>query len=138
MRLVFINQVPHTGRIPRLVILYFLNRAKIFFSQAKKGHGISVVFVSPATSKKLNTRYRKKPRPTNVLSFVSENQGELGDIIICPAIAQKEANISGVGFQEYVAYLFVHGLLHLLGFDHQSKKEEQIMDAAAEKILSTK
>ncbi len=138
MQIVFVNDAPASGRIPRVALLRATRRAQKFFGGRAAGKRIAVAFVSAATSKKLNSRYRALSRPTNVLSFASSNPGELGDIVICPSLARKEANDTGIGFKEHLAYLFAHGLLHLLGMHHRSKKSEQRMEAAVEKILNTK
>ncbi|MBI1961680.1 MAG: rRNA maturation RNase YbeY [Parcubacteria group bacterium] len=138
MQIVFVNAAPASGRIPRAAFLRATRRAQKFFGARMRGKRIGVAFVSAATSKKLNRRYRARARPTSVLSFASADPGELGDIVICASIARKEANDAGTGFKERLAYLFAHGLLHLLGMHHRSKKSEQRMEAVAEKMLNTK
>ena len=138
MRISFINLAPSAGRIPRAAFLRAARRAQKFFGSWAAGKRIAVAFVSAETSKKLNSRYRATSRPTNVLSFASAHPGELGDIVICPSVARTEASEAGIGFRRHLAYLFAHGLLHLFGIHHNSKKAEQRMEAAAEKILNTK
>lgn len=138
MRLVFVNQVPSSGRIPRSGLLRVASRAQTSFSSKLRATSVSVVFVSKRESKKLNATYRGRRKPTNALSFASTQSGELGDIVICPALARKEARAAHQGFGEYVRYLFVHGLLHLLGFDHRSARAEQRMERTAARILNTK
>lgn len=95
-----------------------------------------MVAVGRPESLRLNSRYRRKKKPTNVLSFKSGDENELGDILLCPAAAKIEARQSGVKFHGWLAYLFVHGLLHLLEFDHQTKKEEKKMEKAGQTILA--
>ncbi len=138
MEIVFENQVPRLGRIPRAVILRAAARAQKLFGSRVAGAAASVVFVSAAASRKLNREYRSKDAPTNVLSFASLDRAEIGDIIIAPSVAREEARQMGRTFDEHVAYLFVHGLLHFLGFAHSSPTEERRMEAASEKILNTK
>jgi probable rRNA maturation factor len=135
MNIVFINRVSSTARIPRKVILRVAKRALKRFQSNMHGKSVGVVFVSISESKKLNTTYRSKYRATNVLSFESCEQGELGDVIICPSIARKEAKELKIGFNEHILYLFVHGLLHLLGYDHKTLKQETIMEKLTQKII---
>ncbi|MDZ4221519.1 MAG: rRNA maturation RNase YbeY [Patescibacteria group bacterium] len=113
-------------------------RAQKLFGSRTGNKSVSVAFVSLAASKKLNHTYRGKNKPTNVLSFVSQDPRELGDIVIAPEKARLEAREQGIGINEHITYLFCHGLLHLLGFDHQSKKDELRMESAATELLNTK
>jgi probable rRNA maturation factor len=136
MHINFSNQVPYTARLPRAVLSNVLLRAQKLLKHKMRGNAVSIVFVSPKESRWLNNKYRGKNKPTNVLSFTLDKNRELGDIIICPNIARKEADKLGIGFNRRVTYLFVHGLLHLLGFHHISKKEERRMDTLTQKILA--
>lgn len=138
MEVVFVNHVPRTSRMPRLAILAMAKRAQKLFAGTAGSKSVGVAFVSLGASKKLNHTYRGKNKPTNVLSFVSQDPRELGDIIIAPEKARLEAREQGIGINEHIIYLFSHGLLHLLGFDHQSKKDELRMESAARKLLNTK
>ncbi len=112
---------------------------------------LSVVFVSPETSANLNAKYRKKSGPTNVLSFplqklkpgqtpVPEDDGtmDLGDIIICPAVVQKNAQEWNTSFSLALDRLLVHGFAHLLGYDHQNDNEHKIMTTFEEKLIGRK
>ncbi|MBT4936011.1 hypothetical protein HON15_04550, partial [Candidatus Woesearchaeota archaeon] len=86
MDIVFVNQVSSTARIPQEVIRALRKRINKLFKRKIQSKVISVVFVSSGVSKKLNSEYRNKARATNVLSFVSPEKKELGDIVICPQI----------------------------------------------------
>lgn len=86
---------------------------------------ISIITVSPATSRRLNERYRRRPRPTNVLSFryASTHQpaaDEQGEIILCPAVIRDEAKVLGQPYAQRLKFLLQHGCIHLLGLDHQT------------------
>lgn len=131
----FINQVPATARIPRAVIYSTLKKARRVYKAQFGDKRVSLVFMAADGVKKLNARYRGKNRPTNVLAFTAGGVGELGDIIICPGIARAEAKERGEAFAAWVNYLFIHGLLHLLGFDHKTNKEERLMEKAAAKLM---
>ena len=136
MEIVFVNQVSKTARMPQAVISDLSKRINKLFKRKTRQKTVSVVFVGTAMSKKLNSKYRNKARAPNVLSFTSNQKKELGDIVICPALAKKEAESIGVGFGWWVGYLFVHGMLHLLGHDHKSAKQEEKMERVVKKILN--
>jgi probable rRNA maturation factor len=88
---------------------------------SKKKWKVSISFVPVSAMKKLNGTYRKKNKPTDVLSF-NMNEGDiLGDVVICPSVARENAKKYGVPFNSEVARLVTHGLLHLLGYDHGKK-----------------
>lgn len=93
-------------------------------------------FVSLDEITQLNTQYRKKIGPTNVLSFPSEIPKEimsefeypyLGDIIICPEVLHQESSEQHIPIKDHWAHIIIHGVLHLLGHDHMEPEEEQIM-----------
>lgn len=91
--------------------------------------------------KKLNKLYRGKDKPTDVLSFEAPKglpsfENFLGDVIISVQTAKKNAKQDGVSFKEMLVELTTHGLLHLLGYDHEkvSKNKEQKMMALQKKI----
>ena len=77
---------------------------------------ISVTFVDNAAIAELNNQYRNKPMPTDVLSFCKM----LGDIVISMERAQEQATLYGHPLQREVAFLTVHSMLHLLGYDHEN------------------
>lgn len=92
-----------------------------------KNYSLSLVFIGEKTSKKLNNSYRGKNKPTNVLSFsINKNSGE---IFITPAIAKKQMKEFGRKFDNMLAFLFIHAIMHLKGMDHGDR-----MDKAEEKI----
>ena len=86
------------------------------------GYELSLVFVGRTRARTLNNTYRKKTYVPNVLSFpLAENTGE---IVICPAVAQAEAKKFNLTPQGYIAFLFIHGCLHLKGHDHGDTMEK--------------
>jgi probable rRNA maturation factor len=97
-----------------------------------KGGEISIAIVGPSEIRKLNRRYRKKDRPTDVLSF-GKVRDEMPEIIICPDEVEK----NGENFKKEMAEVVIHGVLHLLGYDHEKKKENaEKMFKKQEKYLS--
>lgn len=94
---------------------------------------IGVACVDLAESQQLNLQYREKDKPTNVLSFPSDIPEEvlpmldafpLGDLVICIPVVLQEAVEQKKTAQEHFAHLLVHGVLHLLGYDHETSDEE--------------
>lgn len=99
------------------------------------GAEISVLLADDAEARALNARWRGLDKPTNVLSFPAAARDKLadapllGDIVVAFETAQREAAEERKTFADHVAHLVVHGLLHLLGFDHQSDDEADRMEA---------
>lgn len=105
---------------------------KIIFRGEKKSldSDISIAIVSPQKIRSLNKKYRKKDKPTDVLSFVysQHKKNFSGEIIICPRIVKKNSKDAGENFQKELKKVLVHGALHILGYDHEkSAREEKIM-----------
>lgn len=105
---------------------------------------LSVSFVSPYKIRKYNREYRNIDKVTDVISFAMEDSEcyyqddnrELGDIFICYQRALKQSKEYGHSLERELSFLFTHGLLHLLGYDHQSKQDEEEMFSLQEKILN--
>ena len=90
----------------------------------------------------LNRQYRGIDGPTDVLSFAWNEgmplkgaRGHLGDIVISVESAQRQANQIGHSLNRELAFLEIHGILHLMGFDHVTETEEQVMIAAQRQLL---
>ncbi|MEX0919489.1 MAG: rRNA maturation RNase YbeY [Parcubacteria group bacterium] len=94
-----------------------------------KGYNLSLVFCSTRLSQRLNTTYRDKNKPTNVLSFPLDNDS--GEIFINLTTAKKEVKKFDMKFTKFVTYLFIHGLLHLKGMEHGDT-----MERAEKKLLN--
>jgi probable rRNA maturation factor len=80
---------------------------------------VTVAVVSDARVRTLNQRYRRKLRVTDVLSFPADDPGYLGDIVIAAGVARRQARQAGHTIQTELRVLALHGLLHLLGYDHE-------------------
>jgi len=103
---------------------------------------VSVKVVSRAEMSSLNSDYRDKPEPTNVLSFplhASSDEGRplLGDIAICAEVVSAEAHQQGKTISAHVAHLAVHGVLHLLGYEHIDDDDALKMEQIEIAILRT-
>ncbi|WP_374709328.1 rRNA maturation RNase YbeY [Desmospora profundinema] len=108
---------------------------------------VSVSIVDDPVIHRLNREFRGVDRPTDVLSFPQWEPGEelvavtgepipLGDVIISLPRAREQADTYGHSLQRELAFLAVHGFLHLLGYDHQNQAEENRMFARQEEILA--
>lgn len=92
-------------------------------------------------SRRLNQAFRRKDKPTNVLSFPYDRQPEIdvhhiGDLLICAPVVAREAAQQGKGGAAHWAHMVVHGMLHLQGFDHETDAEAQGMESLETGILN--
>jgi len=109
------------------------------------GSEASVVLGSDALVRRLSRTYRGKDQPTNVLSFPfqrppgarPEVQTELGDVVLAAETVRAEARERGIEPRHHLQHLVVHGLLHLLGYDHQTDIEAERMESLETEILAT-
>ncbi len=88
-----------------------------------RSYQLSLSFVGQTRASQLNQTYRKKTYVPNVLSFPLDE--DTGEIYICPAVARTEAPKHHLSYEQYVQYLFIHGCLHLKGYDHGDTMERQ-------------
>ena len=107
--------------------------------------GIAVALIDDRAMRKLNRAYRGKDKPTNVLSFpASETEARgrpgkrqaLGDIAIALGTLRREAEAQGKTLADHLAHLMVHAVLHLLGYDHESKTEAEHMESLERRALA--
>ena len=103
---------------------------------------VSLSFVDNETIRGLNDQYRGIDEPTDVLSFPQDDDLPLelpyilGDIVISLERAAEQAQEYGHGLEREVLYLAVHGLLHLIGYDHQTEEDKSAMRAREEEVLA--
>ncbi len=115
---------------------------------------VALTFVDNEAIQALNSTYRGLDQPTDVLSFAMNDEVEddldivfdaeleieagdvlLGDIVISVERAKEQADEYGHSLEREIGFLFVHGFLHLIGYDHQSEEEEKLMFSKQERIL---
>jgi len=99
---------------------------------------ITVRFVNAAEAKKMNSAYRNKDKPTNVLTFsyALDQESLKADIILCLPVIQKEAKEQNKNIKSHLAHLVIHGCLHAQGYDHEIPKQAKKMEALEIKLLS--
>jgi len=106
-------------------------------------HEISIVITDDAQVRELNRIYREKDKPTNVLSFPMQEgefsditPGLLGDVVISLDTARTEAQAAGISTDERMSQLLIHGILHLIGFDHElGEKQAREMEEKSLELL---
>ena len=102
---------------------------------------VCIKIVDEAESQNLNHTYRSKDKPTNVLSFPSEipdfvESTHLGDLAICAAVVEREAIEQSKPFDHHWAHISIHGILHLLGYDHIEDDDADEMEALETELLA--
>jgi probable rRNA maturation factor len=80
---------------------------------------VTLVFVSAVEGRRLNKSYRKKNYATDILSFAAVDKNSLGELVFCWPVVVRQAKEHGLSVGEEFLYLYIHGLLHLLGYDHE-------------------
>jgi probable rRNA maturation factor len=124
---------------------------------SQEGYEISLLGCDDRRIAELNADFRGKPQPTNVLSWPSEERGagqdgarpasvrpgpegmpaELGDVAIAWETCRREADEAGKPMEDHVTHLMVHGILHLLGYDHVREGDAALMEATEVRILAS-
>jgi len=109
---------------------------------------VGVIFVDEAPMTDLHVRWMDEPGPTDVLSFPMDElrpgseemlsaEGVLGDVVICPQVARRQAEVAGHEEINEILMLLTHGMLHLVGFDHAETEEEKEMFALQKELLDS-
>lgn len=124
------------------VRLASLARHTLTQEDVDEGAELSLLFVEADHIRKLNNRFAGDDHATDVLAFPMMEDDEegsllLGDVVICPSVAEKNAAELGHPLATELEALVVHGSLHLLGYDHQREDDKTKMDARAGEILAT-
>lgn len=137
----------------RSLIRKIYNYCVVYTENNLENTSITVTFEGEQRIRELNKQYRNVDRATDVLSFPMLNiaypqklkdytdetspDGELylGDVVICPKIARRQAREYGHSKKREIGFLALHGLLHVLGYDHMTEDEEKIMMGTANEIL---
>jgi probable rRNA maturation factor len=109
---------------------------------------LSVLLVDEPTMEQLHVQWMREPGPTDVLSFPMDElrpgrdgedppQGLLGDVVLCPAVAQRQAQEAGHTAEDELHLLAAHGILHLLGYDHAEPEEQAEMFGLQRELLES-
>jgi len=106
------------------------------------GGAASVLFTDDSALRRLNAAYRGKDAPTNVLAFPAGDAGpggapdHLGDIALARETCAREAAAAGKAVRDHAAHLVLHGLLHLIGYDHETDEEADEMETMEVRLLA--
>ncbi|KQC13535.1 MAG: hypothetical protein APR63_08385 [Desulfuromonas sp. SDB] len=99
-------------------------------------HGeMSISILNEQQIKSYNYRYRQVNSPTDVISFPSEIEGDWGDILICPEIIKENAKRFNINFTQELIRVIAHGILHLLGYNHDNRLNKSKMFKLQEEIV---
>lgn len=106
-------------------------------------HEVSVLLCDGPAIRRLNARWRGKDKPTDVLSFplhepdvaAAPPPGPIGDVVVALPVVRRQAAEAGVGFESRLARLLVHGLLHLMGHDHERDADARRMEREERRLL---
>ena len=111
--------------------------------EAEEDYEVSLMLADDARIRELNSTWRGKDKPTNVLSFPAPEQPggagarHLGDIALAYETLARESEEESKEFAHHFAHLIIHGVLHLLGYDHEVEAEAEIMEALEVKALAS-
>lgn len=129
----WLRELPNAQEISHSAAVAALSSTK---SWGKSDLEISITLSDDKTLQELNNRYRNKNETTNVLAFQLEQDSAipgqpilLGDVIIALGIARREAEEQGKKLTNHLKHLVIHGVLHLLGLDHQNKRDAVTMES---------
>ena len=143
--------MPKTARTPRLAVrieeprwredkpaLALLRKsARLALAHGPAdGRTLTILLTGDARVQTLNGQFRGKRKATNVLSFPSGDADYLGDIAIAHGVVAREAQEQKKSFAAHAAHLAAHGVLHLLGYDHETEREALAMEAIETQILA--
>ncbi|MCE7886181.1 MAG: rRNA maturation RNase YbeY [Alphaproteobacteria bacterium PRO2] len=123
-------------------VIEALSQNLVFHEFSGRTTEISIVLADNAFIRNLNKTYRGKDKPTNVLSFPQDpgsgdREANLGDVILAYETVKEEADSQGKGFEDHVTHLLVHGILHLLAYDHEDDAEAEEMESLEIRVLES-
>jgi probable rRNA maturation factor len=106
--------------------------------EPKRKAALTILLADDETLRALNRRFRRKNKPTNVLSFPATENADayLGDVALAFGVAREEARVSGKRFSDHAVHLAVHGVLHLLGYDHETQRQAKVMEPLETALLA--
>lgn len=127
-------------RLPRAFLTAWVQRVEAELKRRKvkvpARAELTIVFLNPTPARKLNREYRGRDYATDVLSF--QNEDPLGDLVLCPQVLERQAREHELSFRDELGYMIIHGILHLLGFDHEeNQKDARVMYALQDAIFET-
>jgi probable rRNA maturation factor len=121
---------------PRVIALVRRAARAALREGPRRAQSLTILLTDDARLKELNTLFRGRNKPTNVLAFPGLEKKYLGDVAIAYGVASHEARMQGKPLSAHAAHLTAHGVLHLLGYDHGNEGDAEIMEAREQRVLS--
>lgn len=115
--------------VPRLFLKTWVERVegllgKKGFPKSLSGKNLTLVFLEKKEAKAINYQFRGRDYATDVLSFDPFEPESLGELVLCPPVLKSQAKRHGLSYQIELGYMVLHGVLHLLGYDHEESAEK--------------
>lgn len=120
-----------------VVIKDVIEASASYLNFSLDGKEVSILLTNDSEVHKLNKDFRGKDKPTNVLSFETEDEEMLGDIVVSIDTVFREAKEQGKEFKNHFVHLIVHGFLHILGYDHLDDSEADEMESLEIEIMKS-
>lgn len=144
MQVLIVNNSKHA--VPRQFVQAWVNdvisslQKKKIVSAAQSKRELTLVFLDKKPAQKINFEFRGKDYATDVLSFDSIDPSSFGELVMCPEVLKHQAKEHKLTYQQELGYMLLHGILHLLGYDHelgeaQAHEMFSLQDALFEKLL---
>lgn len=146
MEVVIVNESKHA--IPRKFVEEWMTamatelKKRKVLPAAKAKAELALVFLEKKPAQKINKEFRGKDYATDVLSFESMDSTSLGELVMCPEVLKRQAKEHGLTFQKELGYMLLHGVLHLLGYDHETNEKDakemfDLQDSVFDKLLQS-
>ncbi|HWU42885.1 MAG TPA: rRNA maturation RNase YbeY [Bdellovibrio sp.] len=143
MKILIVNESQH--RVPRLFIDKWMKnlvkelQGRKVLKAKQTQQELTLVFLDKKPAQKINNEFRGKDYATDVLSFDSMDPSSFGELVLCPEVLKRQAKDHGLNFREELGYMLLHGVLHLLGYDHETSENDArkmfaLQDAVFEKL----
>jgi probable rRNA maturation factor len=133
-----IEEAAWTAALPNAEALVLAAADATLASEGAVGEGVTLLLTDDETIADLNRRFRNQDKPTNVLSFPAPQNPErfLGDIALAYGVCAREAQEQGKPLSHHLQHLVAHGVLHLLGYDHENDAQADEMEGLERAVLA--
>jgi probable rRNA maturation factor len=133
-----IEDLAWTAALPEAEALVLTAAEATLASEGAVAEGVTLLLTDDVTIRDLNRRFRRQDKPTNVLSFPAPQNPErfLGDIALAYGVCAREASEQGKPLAHHLQHLVAHGVLHLLGYDHETDAQADEMEGLERAVLA--
>lgn len=144
MQVLIVNESKHS--VPRKFVNEWMEevttelKKRRVVKAAQASRELTLVFLDKKPARKINFEFRGKDYATDVLSFDSMDPSSFGELVLCPDVLKRQAKEHKLTYQQELGYMLLHGVLHLLGYDHETNEKDAqemfgLQDAVFEKLL---